>query len=98
MSDENTVLDSIRHLVNKINNEFHSSAEVYNKCIGPVNERKDEETDWKNYLLSNLQTSHRLLSFAHLNKALLSLTLTDVSGNNFTIKLRIILADLIKPW
>ena len=98
MSDENTVLDSFRHLVNKINNEFHSSAEVYNKCIGPVNERKDEETDWKNYSLSSLQTSDQLLSFPNLNKALLGLTLTDVSGNNFIMKLGIIFGNLLKPW
>ena len=68
-----------------LDNEFHSSAEVYNKCVGPVNERKDEETDRENFFLSDLQTSHNLLSFPHLNKTFLRPTLSDVSGNNFVI-------------
>ena len=34
--------------------QFHSSAEVYNKSIGPVDERKDEKTDRDDYLFSNL--------------------------------------------
>ena len=72
----------IEHLESEL---IDSSAEVYSNCIGPVNERKDEETDRKNYLLSNLQTSHQLLSFTSLNKSFLRLTLTDVSGNEIVI-------------
>ena len=64
---------------------MNSSVEVYSNCIGPVNERKDEETDREDYLFRNLQTSHQLLSFPNLNKGFLRLTLTDVSGNNFII-------------
>ena len=66
-------------------NEFLSSTEVYRKYIGPVNERKDEETDWKNYLFSDLQTSYQLLSFPHLDKGFRRLTLTDVPRNNIVI-------------
>ena len=72
----------IEHLESEL---IDSSAEVYSNCIGPVNERKDEETDWQNYLLSNLQTSHQLLVFPNLNKGFLRLTLTDVSGNDIVI-------------
>ena len=50
--------------------------------MGPINERKDEETDRNVYSLSNLQTSHQLPSFPNLNKGFLGPTLTDVSGNN----------------
>ena len=42
---------------------FVSLAKVYNHCIGPVDDREDEETDGKNYFFSNLQTSHQFLIF-----------------------------------
>ena len=64
---------------------FHSSSEVYNNCISPVYERKDEENDRENYSLSNLQTSHQLLCFPNVNKGFLRLTLTDISGNIIVI-------------
>ena len=64
-----------------MDNEFHYSAEVCNECTGQVNKRKVEETDGENYSLSNLQTSHQLLSFPNLNKGFLWPTLTDVSGS-----------------
>ena len=62
-------------------NEFLSSTEVYRKYIGPVNERKDEETDRENDCFGDLQTSHQLVSFCNLNEGFLRPTLTDVSAN-----------------
>ena len=61
---------------------FHSSSEVYNNCISPVYERKDEENDRENYSLSNLQTSHQFLVLSNLNRGFLGPTLTDVPGKN----------------
>ena len=66
---------------------FRSSAEVYNKSIGPVNERKDNDTDRENDLFCNFQKSHQLISFLNLNKGFLRLTLTDFSGKDLIILL-----------
>ena len=57
-------------------NEFHSSAEVYNNCIGP-----DQETDWENYCFGNLpsqrgggeyKTMSHFDSLPHIHKLLIS--------------------------
>ena len=64
---------------------YHSSSEVYNNCISPVYERKDEENDRENYSLSNLQTSYQFLVLSNLNRGFLRPTLSDVSGKNLVI-------------
>ena len=73
----------IKHL--KIGHPFHSSAEVYNRCIGPVYDRKDEDSNGENYFLGNLQTSHQLASFPHIIKGFFRPTLTDVSGKKIRV-------------
>ena len=70
---------------------------VDTQCIGPVDERKEEEEDRNYFLFSNLQTSQQLLVIHNWDKGFFRLTLTNISGNIVMIILLLPMSSRQKP-